>query len=118
MTGAGSEPPELSVWTAARLCCASGGPISLHTLLVHQMSCYPSSPRERCPCMCGRCPAVGSQAEKRGKHIMSCLFASQSGSPIWGVYDGVDAPPTASMCQSGDVEHHLREASVSEVITI
>src|SRR5262249_28244101 len=25
---------------------------------------------------------------------------------------------TASMCQSGDVEHHLREASVSEVITI
>jgi len=32
--------------------------------------------------------------------------------------DGVDAPPTASMCQSGDVEHHLREASVSEVITI
>src|SRR6476469_9335155 len=35
-----------------------------------------------------------------------------------GIYDGVDAPPTASMCQSGDVEHHLREASVSEVITI
>ena len=34
------------------------------------------------------------------------------------VYDGVDAPPTASMCQSGGVEHHLREASVSEVITI
>jgi hypothetical protein len=33
-------------------------------------------------------------------------------------YDGVDAPPTASMCQSGGVEHHLREASVSEVITI
>src|SRR6476469_4934307 len=27
-------------------------------------------------------------------------------------------PPTASMCQSGGVEHHLREASVSEVITI
>src|SRR5262249_9965718 len=26
--------------------------------------------------------------------------------------------PTASMCQSGGVEHHLREASVSEVITI
>jgi transposase len=34
-----------------------------------------------------------------------------------GVYDGVDAPPT-EMCQSGDVEHHLREASVSEVTTI
>jgi hypothetical protein len=34
------------------------------------------------------------------------------------VYDGVDAPPTASMCQSGGVEHHLREASVSEVIII
>ena len=34
------------------------------------------------------------------------------------VYDGVDAPPTASMCQSGDVEHHLREASVSKVIMI
>src|SRR3974377_1058215 len=34
------------------------------------------------------------------------------------LYDGVDAPPTASMCQSGDVEHHLREASVSEVIII
>jgi hypothetical protein len=33
-------------------------------------------------------------------------------------YDGVDAPPTASMCQSGGVEHHLREASVSEVIII
>jgi transposase len=30
----------------------------------------------------------------------------------------VDAPPTASMCQSGGVEHHLREASVSEVITV
>jgi hypothetical protein len=27
-------------------------------------------------------------------------------------------PPTASMCQSEGVEHHLREASVSEVITI
>jgi hypothetical protein len=26
--------------------------------------------------------------------------------------------PTASMCQSGDVEHHLREASVSKVIMI
>jgi len=26
--------------------------------------------------------------------------------------------PTASMCQSGGVEYHLREASVSEVITI
>src|SRR3954462_12588317 len=26
--------------------------------------------------------------------------------------------PTASMCQSGGVEHHLREASVSEVIII
>ena len=38
--------------------------------------------------------------------------------PTWPIYDGVDAPPTASMCQSGDVEHHLREASVSEVITI
>src|ERR1700740_371490 len=34
------------------------------------------------------------------------------------IYDGVDAPPTASMCQSGVVEHHLREASVSKVITI
>src|ERR1700745_2968072 len=34
------------------------------------------------------------------------------------IYDGVDAPSTASMCQSGGVEHHLREASVSEVITI
>ena len=34
------------------------------------------------------------------------------------IYDGVDAPPTASMCQSGDVEHHLREACVSEVTTI
>jgi hypothetical protein len=33
-------------------------------------------------------------------------------------YDGVDAPPSASMCQSGGVEHHLREASLSEVITI
>jgi hypothetical protein len=32
-----------------------------------------------------------------------------------GIYDGVDAPPTASMCQSGSVEHHLREASVSKV---
>ena len=28
------------------------------------------------------------------------------------------SPPTASMCQSGGVEHHLREASVSEVIII
>ena len=38
---------------------------------------------------------------------------------IWlRAYEGVDAPPTASMCQSGDVEHHLREASVSEVIII
>ena len=27
-------------------------------------------------------------------------------------------PPTASMCQSGGVEHHLREASVTEVSTI
>jgi transposase len=36
----------------------------------------------------------------------------------WQIYDGVDAPPTASMCQSGVVEHHLREASMSEVITI
>src|SRR5262245_59172614 len=26
--------------------------------------------------------------------------------------------PTASMCQSGGVEHHLREASVSKVSTI
>src|SRR5262249_24728108 len=26
--------------------------------------------------------------------------------------------PTASMCQSGDVEHHSREASVSKVIMI
>ena len=34
------------------------------------------------------------------------------------IYDGVDAPPTASMCQSGVVEHHLREASVSKIITI
>ena len=34
------------------------------------------------------------------------------------IYDGVDAPPTASMCQSGVFEHHLREASVSEVITV
>jgi transposase len=34
------------------------------------------------------------------------------------IYDGVDAPPTAWMCQSGGVEHHLREASVSEVIII
>jgi hypothetical protein len=34
------------------------------------------------------------------------------------IYDGVDAPPTALMCQSGGVEHHLREASVSEVSTI
>jgi hypothetical protein len=34
------------------------------------------------------------------------------------IYDGVDAPPTASMCQSGGVEHHLGEASVSEVITV
>ena len=34
------------------------------------------------------------------------------------IYDGVDAPPTASMCQSGGVEHHLREASVSEVSII
>jgi transposase len=34
------------------------------------------------------------------------------------IYDGVDAPPTASMCQSGGVEHHLREASVSKVIII
>jgi len=23
------------------------------------------------------------------------------------IYDGVDAPPTASMCQSGCVQHHL-----------
>jgi hypothetical protein len=27
-------------------------------------------------------------------------------------------PPTASICQSGGVEHHVREASVSEVIII
>ena len=32
--------------------------------------------------------------------------------------DGVDAPPTASMRQSGGVKHHLREASVSEVSII
>src|ERR1700728_4677932 len=38
--------------------------------------------------------------------------------PARQIYDGVDAPPTASMCQSGGVEHHLREASVSEVIII
>ena len=31
------------------------------------------------------------------------------------LYEGV---PTASVCQSGGVEHHLREASVSEVIII
>jgi transposase len=30
----------------------------------------------------------------------------------------VDAPPTASMCQRGGVEHHLREASASQVTTI
>ena len=24
------------------------------------------------------------------------------------IYDGVDAPPTASMCQSAGVKHHLR----------
>ena len=34
------------------------------------------------------------------------------------INDGVDAPPTASMCQSGGVEHHLREASVSGVSII
>ena len=34
------------------------------------------------------------------------------------IYDGVDAPPTASMCQSGCVQHHLREASVLEVSII
>ena len=32
--------------------------------------------------------------------------------------DRVDAPPRASMCQSGCVQHHLREASVSEVSII
>jgi hypothetical protein len=36
--------------------------------------------------------------------------------PCW-IYIGVDAPPTASTCQSGVFEHHLK-ASVSEVITI
>jgi hypothetical protein len=29
--------------------------------------------------------------------------------------DGVDAPSTASKCQSGDVEHHLQEASMEKV---
>jgi hypothetical protein len=38
--------------------------------------------------------------------------------PCARIYDEVDAPPTASMCQSGGVEHYLREASVSEVITV
>ena len=28
--------------------------------------------------------------------------------------DGVDAPPTATMCQSGGAEHHLEEASVGK----
>ena len=49
-----------------------------------------------------RCPIVPLEADIR--------FAN--------IYDGVDAPPTASMCQSGVVEHHLREASVSEVSII
>src|ERR1700704_5392146 len=38
--------------------------------------------------------------------------------PARRIYDGMDAPPTASMCQSGGVEHHLREASVSKVSII
>jgi transposase len=32
--------------------------------------------------------------------------------------DGVDAPPTASLCQSGGVESHSREASMRKVSTI
>src|SRR4051794_6513227 len=32
--------------------------------------------------------------------------------------DGVDAPPTALVCQSGGVEHHSREASMGQVSTI
>ena len=46
------------------------------------------------------------------------VFPLYSGEQTSTVYDGVDAPPTASMCQSGCVQHHLREASVSEVSII
>src|SRR6516225_1399321 len=73
----------------------------------------------------GRC---GSLLLHRERLALSTPCRSPSASQMFSalrrkadtrsVYDGVDAPPTASMCQSGDVEHHLREASVSEVTTI
>ena len=49
----------------------------------------------------------------------SLPFHVSAFAPLWGevfqIYDGMSAPPTASMCQSCGFEPHLREASVSEV---
>ena len=55
---------------------------------------------------------IGSIAPIRSEHFRLALKSRHR------FYDGVDALPTASMCQSGGVEHHLREASVSKVIII
>ena len=52
------------------------------------------------------------------QHVGFRGIADSGAASAHQIYDGVDAPPTASMCQSGGVDHHLREASVSEVSTI
>jgi hypothetical protein len=49
-------------------------------------------------------------AHRRASHSLRDRRANGS--------DGVDAPPTASMYQSGGVEHHLREASMGNASTI
>ena len=70
-----------------------------------------------------RCPNEGTPLPLRAHRVISVPrnYWSLSdeadinpGTSQNGIYDGVDAPPTASMCQSGGVEHHLREASVSD----
>ena len=58
---------------------------------------------------------ISRQRTKQATMADQCSLNVASAAEI---YDGVDAPPTASMCQSGGVEHHLREASVSKVIMI
>src|SRR6516162_9937522 len=69
----------------------------------------------------GRRPGLARSGGPRMSAFSPLLGAKRTVSPkglAALIYDGVDAPPTASMCQSGDVEHHLREACVSEVTTI
>lgn len=66
-----------------------------------------------------RLPAV-TVANGPSRHLLQLHKPGRyrSDADIDEVHDGVDAPPTASMCQSGGVEHHLREASVSEASII